>query len=462
MMARFCHAPDAVSANDLREDIEVQYKTAFLWLHKFRLEVTEFMNRATLGSEVEIDGGHFGGTIRPKNVKKERRDLRTVPYRDPEREMMVTFAVERNGSVRAWVAKREGHPRKQIENVLAPAAVLFTDSAPSWNEFRGRHRLIQVNHNMAYSTPEACTNSAESAIRSLRAAEDVHRHIAQNYLDLYAGEAGWRVTHNKQRKGERLETLAVSMATPGRSALVGYFQGKKRLCQIIDAFGKPATWRPPTRAERDAKRIARGKSPIAGPYRPRRTPNNWSHGFSFVKASDLAGAWQTVQDLPGVYVVCLPIGSLAGWQPDPEAPPMWRSDGYEHVYTGETYGLRSRLREHLTGTIGGSNLRETLLALDWDRKRKIGAIAEGLDRKGAEDALTEWLLANALIGFKHSAHIRDYERDILAFTASPLNVMRDVQTGYSRHLKVLRKAFRDTVTSRWSAPDNGNHYRQRR
>ncbi len=430
-------------------------KTTFLWLHKFRQEATDHMAEMTLGGEIEFDGGYFGGYCRAKNVKKERTDLRKIPYRDAEREMSVTFAVERNGAVRAWVAKREGHPKKQMDRAFAKDAVLFSDSAPSWNSFRGKRRLFQVNHNVAYMTPEACTNAAESAVRSLRAAEDVHRHIAQTYLDLYAGEAGWRVTYNHQRRGkeQRFATLMAMMSRPGRSALAGYFQGKKRLCRIVSETGEWATWRPPTREERDRARAARDKAPIGGPYRPRRTPATWSAGFQFVPAAQFAQDWSVVRDLPGVYVLLLRDGAITLPDDAVNDLPLWRRGGFVHVYTGESYGLRGRVREHLTGSLERSSLRESLLALRWSIGPAFGGIEVGPDRSSAEDKLTEWLLANALVGHKQSAHIRDYERDVLNFVASPLNTRRDQPTEFARKLREARALFREEVTSRWVPPE---------
>ena len=465
IFAKFCNDPDGVSANDLSDDLERHYKTAFLWLHKFRQEVTDFMEKAILGGETEIDGGYFGGKMRPKNVKKERGDLRTIPYRDAERAMSVTFAVERGGAIRSWIAKHEGHPRKQIERALAVDAVLFTDSAPSWNAFRGKRRLLQVNHNQAYMTPEACTNAVESTIRSLRAAEDVHRHIVHNYFDLYAGEVAWRVTHNGQRKSERFETLMSMMSRSGRSSLAGYFQGKKRQCRIVDASGEMALWSPPTRSDRDRLRALRGQVPIAGPYRPRRTAANWHNGFEFLKADSLSSDWQQVKDRPGVYIVCVPEDALSlpawGYEPEPTRP-LWRKEGFAHVYTGETYGLRSRLREHLIGDVGRSTLRETLAALQWRDRRLVGKESDFTDRGGAEAAVTDWLLANALIGFKASPHVRDYERDILHFAASPLNVRRDSPTSFSQWLKTVRREFRDSVMSIWEPLMNQPRHQPRR
>jgi hypothetical protein len=48
-----------------------------------------------------------------------------------------------------------------------------------------------------------------------------------------------------------------------------------------------------------------------------------------------------------------------------------------------------------------------------------------------------------------NGHIRDYERDILNFVASPLNTRRDQPTEFSRKLREVRALFRAGVTSGW-------------
>ena len=370
--------------------------------------------------------------------------------------MMVTFAAERAGNVRAWVVKHESHASKQIKKALSPDAVVFSDSAAGWNDLRGQNKLLQVNHKICYSSPEACTNNAESAVNFLRHVEDVHRHITSTYLDLYASDAAWRKSYNRARgrKSERLEALMSAMSRSGKSPLTGYFEGRKRLCRIVDHLGQEGTWRPPTREERDNKRKARGGTPPIGPYRPKRTAENWHRNFEFISAAEFAHDRSKVRDTPGVYLLCLPkaalIERLTELPPEDRAA-SWSYGDFVHVYTGESYGLQSRLREHLTGEIDASTFRESLMALRW-----FSGASEPTesfkDRSLAERALTDWLVANALIGYKTSPHIKDYERDILTFTTSPLNLMRDNPTEFTRRLKSVRREFRQAVVSTWEPP----------
>lgn len=454
MLARFCEEADGLSATSLADSLRIEYKTAFVWLHKFRDAISKYAQSHELTGEVEIDGGEFGGFIRPKNVKKERQDHRKFPYRASDRTMIAVVAKSREGPIQTWVAKHESHPRLQIDKALAHDAVLFTDKAASWNQFRGKRKLLQVNHSVSYATPEACTNGAESLIRTIRSVEDTHRHIVQNYFDLYAADAGWRVefARTKGKKKERVGNLMAAMSQAGQSGMVGYFQGRKRLCRYVDNVGEVGGWRPPTREERDNARRAKGKEVQSGPLRPRRGKKNWQEGFDFIDAATFTAMPTLVPDRPGVYVVLLknakPILDQAGFI-ESTARPLWTHGDYQHVYTGESYGLRTRLTEHLTGSSEGASLRQTLLALHREGAWGATNVTVSDDRELAEEGLTAWLKEEAVIGYKPSAHVRDYEADILDWTASPLNIARRAANPFADTIKELRERLRREVIAHW-------------
>jgi hypothetical protein len=57
----------------------LSYKAAFVLLHKLREAMAEEMKGRKLGGEdkvAEIDGGYFGGYVKPANMKENRRDRR--------------------------------------------------------------------------------------------------------------------------------------------------------------------------------------------------------------------------------------------------------------------------------------------------------------------------------------------------------------------------------------------------
>jgi transposase-like protein len=67
------------SALALSRDLGVQYKTAFVLAHKLREAMASELKGLQLGGEgetVEVDGGYFGGDVKPANFKENRRDRR--------------------------------------------------------------------------------------------------------------------------------------------------------------------------------------------------------------------------------------------------------------------------------------------------------------------------------------------------------------------------------------------------
>src|SRR5258707_15810610 len=62
-----------------------------------------------------------------------------------------------------------------------------------------------------YSTPEACTNMAESLFSRLRRAEiGTHHHIAGPYLNSYADEMAWREDNRRKSNGAQYLNVVTS------------------------------------------------------------------------------------------------------------------------------------------------------------------------------------------------------------------------------------------------------------
>ena len=62
----------------LSRDLDVQYKTAFVLMHKPREAMAHETAEARLAGEVEIDGAYFGGHVRPTNAREDRVDRRLL------------------------------------------------------------------------------------------------------------------------------------------------------------------------------------------------------------------------------------------------------------------------------------------------------------------------------------------------------------------------------------------------
>ena len=449
MVARFARHKQGLVALTVAEDLGLNYKTVLVWLHKMRAEIMKWASTFELTGEVEVDGAEIGGFIRPKNVKKSKSDHRRMPYRDKHRTFYLVAARERGGGIRTWVARHEAHAVGSVMNVIGRGTTVFSDMAAHWGRVRTKFDLRQINHNQAFYTPDACTNQVETIWASMRYMASNHRHIAQNYLDLYVADVAWTVGKAKKAQHEILAEVMACMSAPGQSELTGYFQGRKRGCAVVAADGSVSRWKPDPNA-RPMRREDNGDMTVIPPRRNRSV--GWQDDFEFKTADEFLATQKDVPNCPGVYALFARDGEAliqkAGF-PDSSPSFNWTREGALHIYTGETYGLRDRIVEHLCGVAGASTFRETLMAIDWH-----AAAAAGLpirpDRASAEASLSAWMRENIVVGYRKCGYVRDVEAAILAATASPLNIARAGGSPRIAHLKAIKKTFRSQVSDHWA------------
>lgn len=438
----------AVTARTLARQLRLSYKTVLLWVHKLREAIAHHASLQHLSGEVEIDASYHGGYVRPKNLKKTRKDLRKIPYRANDRAFAVVGARQRDGEIRTWVAKQEAHARRFLCEAITPGSTVFSDKESGFKPMRGRYRLFQINHKQAYYTPEACTNAIETLWALMRVMVRTHRHIAQNYLDLYAAEAAWTLRKGKKPVGQAFAELMTWMSTRRRSPLAGYFQGRKRFLPVCQPDGTLAQWKPaPRRGRIDF--LKKGSTPIE--FKPRSTrERSWREDWSFLSADTFLDGPETVPNGSGVYALFAQDDAAllraSGFVENANVP-LWLHGEARQIYTGETYGLRERLLAHLTGS-GPSPLRETLLALLFAQGSLERAPAD-VEQALFEENLTKWMRENVVIGFKSCGYVRDMERVILTDTASPLNIVRPNPTVFTKALQEWRRSFQEQVTNDW-------------
>jgi transposase-like protein len=78
-IAIFCNEVKGKSMLALSRDLALSYKAAFVLCHKMREAMAEEMKGRVIGGEgkvAEIDGGYFGGYVKPANRVENRRDRR--------------------------------------------------------------------------------------------------------------------------------------------------------------------------------------------------------------------------------------------------------------------------------------------------------------------------------------------------------------------------------------------------
>jgi transposase-like protein len=97
-IAIFVNGAKGHSALQLSRDLDCQYKTAFVLLHKLREAMTAKQEKAEISGVLEIDGAYFGGYVKPANYKSERRDRRLLSTQTGKRQVVVVMR----------------HPRRQV------------------------------------------------------------------------------------------------------------------------------------------------------------------------------------------------------------------------------------------------------------------------------------------------------------------------------------------------------------
>ena len=227
-IAIFCHEVKGKSALALSRDLGVQYKTAFVLAHKLREAMAAEMKGRTMGGPgkvAEIDGGYFGGYIRPANLKENRIDRRLVRHQTGKRKVVVVIR-ERDGRTLPAVFKSEGAALSFISSRVAKGTELVADEGTGWNDLQIRFAMKRIDHAQAYSLGGVYTNGAEEFFSRMRRAEiGHHHHVAGPYLVRYAQEAAWREDHRRADNGRQVRgVMALAMACGPSVDWCGYWQ----------------------------------------------------------------------------------------------------------------------------------------------------------------------------------------------------------------------------------------------
>jgi transposase-like protein len=228
-IAIFCNEVKGKSMLALSRDLGTHYMTAFVIAHKMREAMASEVRQTAIGGEgkrAEIDGGYFGGYVKPANRRENRHDRRLRQHRTGKRRVVVVIR-ERNG--RTLPGASEVEALTFIRRQVPRGTELYADEAGAWNALHARYTLHRINHEEAYSLGgeyEINTNSAESFFSRMRRGEiGHHHHVAGPYLIRFAQEAAWREDHRKDPNGSHVDRIvALVMKNKPSVDFCGYWR----------------------------------------------------------------------------------------------------------------------------------------------------------------------------------------------------------------------------------------------
>jgi transposase-like protein len=221
----FVNGAKGVSALQVSRDLDVQYKTAFVLSHKLREAMANEQATVALNGVVEIDGGWFGGHVRPENRKEDRKDRRLKANKSDKRQCVVIMR-ERGGRSLPFIVANEGDACPIVRDRVGTLATIYADEGTGWDALHAGWDTKRVNHSVAFMDEGVCTNQAESYFSRLRRAETgTHHHIAGPYLSAYANEMAWREDHRRVDNGAQVSlVLEGALASHQSRVWAGYWQ----------------------------------------------------------------------------------------------------------------------------------------------------------------------------------------------------------------------------------------------
>ena len=239
-IALYSNTAKGVSALQVSRDLDVQYKTAFVLMHKLRESLVEDQPEQ-LSGEVEIDAAYVNQHVRPQNRIQNRVDRRLAKNQNPKKRALhvlrqrgeqgadktLTFMARReNGAIATKLAK---------ENVV-PGSLMFADDHNAYDALHAHFPTIRVNHKTIYVGPEGeNTNQAESYFARFRRMQYGQHHQMDNrYMLRYANEIAYREDTRRHSNGAIFGDITKRCAAkrPSRE-FCGYWQGNKALTENL-------------------------------------------------------------------------------------------------------------------------------------------------------------------------------------------------------------------------------------
>lgn len=235
----YANAVKGISACQLMRDLDVQYKTAFVLLHKIRESLWVKQDLSKFSGTVEVDGAYMHTYRRPKNRKADRPDLRLAENQNPEKcSVLVIRERSAEGGKGASRSRVVVIPSENSSDIMAAVSAnvevgstVITDEAGGFTELGLKYDHQVVSHSDEYCTEEGINqNQSESFIARFRRLlfGQIHK-LKRKYLDVYAHEIAFREDTRREPNGTIVERiLRACLRTPQSRDWSKYWQGNKR------------------------------------------------------------------------------------------------------------------------------------------------------------------------------------------------------------------------------------------
>src|SRR6266581_724747 len=130
-IAIFANEVKGKSMLALSRDMGCTYKASFVLAHKLREAMASEVRQSAIGGEgkrAEIDGGYFGGYVKPANRREDRVDRRKRANQTGKRKAVVVIR-ERGGKTVPGVFRSEADALNFIRTRIAPKTALYADGS---------------------------------------------------------------------------------------------------------------------------------------------------------------------------------------------------------------------------------------------------------------------------------------------------------------------------------------------
>ncbi|OOH87234.1 DDE transposase [Pasteurellaceae bacterium 15-036681] len=244
----FATESKGISAISLSHKIDVQYKSAWTLLHKFRESLDKTKDLSLLNGEIHIDGAYVNNYIRPRNFRHKRIDRRKKCYQRKDKACVLVFRQRAanqeiiKGADRSIVALIKEENAQDVltltQRLVKQGSTICTDENVAYDNLVFQYDLWRVNHSQEYYSIDGITNNlAESFFaRFRRMVMGIHHKMSNKYMLYYANEIAWREDGRRKTDNVKFNDLLQRClkVKPSRD-FTGYWQGNKKGDAILGA-----------------------------------------------------------------------------------------------------------------------------------------------------------------------------------------------------------------------------------